>query len=158
MKGQNVNKRQKKKQLRYKVDYIKINDEVVRFPLIRSILKGKVAMAKWRMYRYKCRECLEFSDELLDLNIVEDYSSLEFDCSCGSTKKFILYIEPNGFNTSKLSQSIPDGVRKFDTIRETRKLERTISKAKRERDIDTIVEASKENKDRGLKAKGSLIK
>ena len=111
-------------------------------------------MAKWRTHRYRCRTCEAFKDELLDMNDTPDFQSMTFDCECGETMEYALHMESRGFNTAKMSQSLPDGVRKFTKRRDERRLERAIKKAKKAGDMDTVVEASKESLDKGVIVKG----
>lgn len=109
---------------------------------------------------YACPDCREAEDHLIDDK--EDYENLTFDCGCGSIMKYRISMNQHGFNTTKMSQSFVDGLksRKAEMAghKARRKLEKTISSAKKNFDMETVVAASKESKDAGLGARGSIIK
>lgn len=65
-----------------------------------------------------------------------------------------MFMNSNGFNTSKTSKSIPDGSGRFNERREERKLERALAQAKRMGDTDTIKDVAKESIERGKLIKG----
>lgn len=118
--------------------------------------KQKETKMKLRTYRFRCAdtEC-DFEDSILfDLN--EEDSDAVLDCpECGQNSySKTLHISAHGANTSKTSQSIPDGVRKFENKRAQRKLENVIRHAKKRGDSDTIRQAAKEGVDRGMLVKG----
>jgi hypothetical protein len=111
---------------------------------------------KLRSYKFLCRteEC-GYSDTILfDLDVEDSDAILECP-ECGeATYSKTLYISSQGANTSKTSETIPAGVRKFEGKRAQRKIENAIRRAKKTGDTDTIIEASKESLDRGIIAKG----
>ena len=114
-------------------------------------------MGRWKTVMFLCEEC-DFKDgKLFDLNDEADDPSAAYSCpKCGALAfSSIPFITAAGTNTSKTSQSIPDGVRKFSEIREKRSLERELTKAKREKNKGLASDVRKEAADRKLVIKES---
>jgi hypothetical protein len=114
-------------------------------------------VGRWKTVMFQCESC-EFMDGMLfNLNEEEDDPTQTYDCpKCGFfTFSQRPYISAAGTNTSKTSQSIPDGVRKFSEIREKRSLERELTKAKRMKDKGLAADVRKEASDRKMVIKES---
>lgn len=113
-------------------------------------------MGKWRSYRYRCNNCKHSEDKILDLN-TSSKEDVHMCSKCSEGQLFIVpFLEQNGFSTSKCSASVPDGMGRFKHIKEKRKLEREISKAKKSMDTDVLLGVSKEARDRNIVVKGGV--